>query len=360
MPDRTFPNDSTAAQQLLSGSSVLRCNARLGYSVGFAIFIAALVLRFWLDDTLPPGFPFVTFIPAVILSAFLAGSRAGAFCAVLSFLSAWYWFINGSEAFSVSYGSNVALGFFVFICVVDIAIIEAAARAVDRLTSHEAQLDRTRIDLEAALRGKEVLLYEVNHRVKNSLQLVSSFLLLETSKISNGEARTAVLIARNKVDVVARLHQLLYGSGTHDHVDLKTALEDIVHHLILSAGRDDVRLEFSCSGDLMMNIRQASPLVLVVNEIITNSLKYGLSAEQPMLTVTAYNSSDELALVIKDNGPGICATTDAKLGIGSEIVKGLISQMRGIHVVQSDSCGTANVLTIPLDFQSSDRKGTSS
>ena len=449
----------------------------LGYGVAFVAFIAALATRFALEGAIP-DFPFITFIPAVIISAFLAGSRSGLVCATLSILSTWYWFVDPIQPFPTSFVAVVKLGLFAFILAVDIALIEIASRAVDRLTAQEAQLNtivetvpvgllmaefpsgkivggnkyiehmlrhpvlyspniqgygewvsfhedgsrvdgdeyplaaimlrgeenpsidvqyqrgdgsrawitilarpvrdsggrtigavaatidideqhRTRMALKEALKAKEVLLYEVNHRVKNSLQLVSSFLLLEASKIGNSDARSAVMVARNKVDMVARLHELLYTSGNHDRVDLKAALENIVHHLILSAGRDDVSLEFSFSGNLMMKIRHANPLVLAVNEIITNSLKYGLGSEQPKLTVTANRISDEMALVIRDNGPGISATTtEKKPGMGSEIVKGLISQMRGTHVIQSDGSGTTNVLTVPLDPQSSDREGT--
>ena len=352
MFNSAYSRGSNAAQYLLSESSTLRSNVVLRYSVGLAAFTLALALRFGLEVAIP-SFPFITFIPAVIISAFLAGSRAGVFCGALSFLSAWYWFVDPIEPFSTSYGALVGLSLFTFIVSVDIAIIGFAARAVE-------EQHRTRIALEEVLKEKEVLLYEVNHRVKNSLQLVSSFLLLETSKIGNSEARSAVMVARNKVDIVSRLYQLLYASRTHDRVDLQTALEDIVHHLILSAGRDDVRLDLSFSGDLMMNIGPASPLVLAVNEIITNSLKYGLSSEQPKLTVTASNVSDEMTLVIRDNGPGIAATTrEKKPGMGSEIIKGLVSQMRGTLVIQSDGSGTANVLTVPLNPQSFDRKGTS-
>lgn len=332
---------SKVAQQLLSGSSILRINVVLSYGIGLATFIAALVVRFSLDATIP-HFPFITFIPAVVISAFLAGSRAGILCAVLSFLSAWFWFVDPMEPFSFGFDAVVALGLFAFVIAVDIAIIDAAARAVDG--QHKIQ-----IALEEALSEKEVLLYEVNHRVKNSLQLVSSVLLLEASKISNSEARSAVMVARNKVDMVSRLYQFLYTNGTHDRIDLKTALKDIVHHLILSAGRDDVNLDLSFSGDLMMNIRQATPLALAVNEIITNSLKYGLSSKQPKLTVTVNNVSNEMTLVIRDNGPGIAAITpDKRPGMGSEIVTGLVSQMRGTLVVHSDGTGTANVLTVPL------------
>ncbi len=399
-------------------------------------------------------------------------------CAVLSILSAWYWFVDPFVPFSTSFSSIVGLGLFVFIIAVDIATIEVASRVVDRLARQEAQLNtivetvpvglilaefpsgrivggnkyieqmlrhpvlyspdtdsygewvsfhndgsrvkgneyplaaimlrgeenpsidvqyqrgdgskagisivarpvrdsggritggvaalidideqhKTRTALNEALKAKEVLLYEVNHRIKNSLQLISSFLLLGASKIDNRDGRLAVMVARDKVDIIARLHELLYESGNHDRVDLKNALEDIVRHLVLSAGREDVNLKLIFSGDLEMNIRHASPLVMAVNEIITNSLKYGLGSEEPKLTICASNINDEIKLSIRDNGPGITATTtEKKPGMGSEIVKGLISQMRGTLVVESDSSGTANVLTVPVNPPSSDAKGT--
>lgn len=475
MFDNAFLRGDQAAQQLLSESSTLRSNVVLSYGIGFVSFAAALAFRFALEAAIPE-FPYITFIPAVIISSFLAGSRAGMLCAALSFVSTWYWFVDPTESFSTTFSALVGLSLFTFIMFVDIAIIAFASNAVNRLIAQEAQLKtivetvpvgliiaecpsgkivggnkyieqllrhpvlyspdiqgyrewvsfhedgsrvegseyplaaimlrgeenpsmevqyqrgdgtkawirivarpvrdvggritgavaatidideqhKSRIALEEALSAKETLLYEVNHRVKNSLQLVSSFLLLEASKIGNSEARSAVMVARNKVDMVARLHQFLYASGTHDRVDLKTALEDIVQHLILSAGRDDVTLEFCFAGDLIVDLRTANPLVLAVNEIVTNSLKYGLGSEQPKLTVTANNTSDEMTLVIRDNGPGMsAASTEEKPSLGSEIIKGLVYQMRGTLLIQSDGSGTANVLTVPLDPGSSDRK----
>lgn len=467
---------SWAPQQLLSKSSPLRRDLVLGYAVGLALFMLALALRFALEPVIPE-FPFITFIPAVIISAFLAGSRAGTFCAALSFLAAWYWFVDPTNPFSMGFNEVVGLVLFVAIIAIDIAIIAVAARAVEDLIVKEAQLntivetvpvglvmaefpsgkivggnkyveqmvrhpvlyspdvhsysewvsfheDGSRVDghdyplaaillrgeenpsidvqyqrgdgsrawtrmsarpvrdtrgvitggvaalidideqhnarvaLEDALRSKELLLHEVNHRVKNSLHLVNSFLFLEALKIDDGEAHSAIMVARSKVDMIARVHQLLYESGMHNRVDMKIAIEEIVNDLVLSAGRDDVKLEFSFSGDLMVNISQASPLVLVVNEIITNSLKYGLTSKQPKLTVSAVNESEEITLIIEDNGPGISPiTAEKKPGLGNQIMEGLVHQMRGEIVVQSAGSGTRVVLKVPHSPQSSDIKG---
>ncbi len=478
MAIHAFSPGSRAPQRLLSKSSLLRRNVVLGYAVGLVAFILALALRVALDAAIP-RFPFITFIPAVIISAFLAGSRAGTLCAALSFLAAWYWFVDPMKPFSMGFNELVGLFLFVFIIAIDIAIIAIASRAVEDLISKEAQLNtivetvpvglvmaefpsgkivggnkyveqmlrhpvlyspdvhsyddwvsfhedgsrvkaheyplaammlrgdespsidvhyqrgdgskawtrilgrpvrdvrgmitggvvalidideqhRTQVALGEALKGKDLLLYEVNHRVKNSLHLVNSFLLLEALKMDDGPAQSAVMAARSKVDLIARVHQLLYESGSHNRVDMKTAIEEIANDLVCSAGRSDVCLEFSFFGDLAINISQASPLVLVVNEIITNSLKYGLSSEQPKLSVSAAESGEILTLVISDNGPGIDpATAEEKPGVGSQIIEGLLHQMRGQIVIQSAGAGTTIILTVPIDPQSSDKVGMS-
>lgn len=217
---------------------------------------------------------------------------------------------------------------------------------------------RTRVALEEALRVKELLLQEVNHRVKNSLQLVNSFLLFEVLKLGESEAYSAIMSARSKVDLIARVHQLLYESGMHSCVDMKVAIEEIVTDLVISAGRDDLKLEFSFSGDLTVDISQASPLVLVINEIVTNSLKYGLCSKEPKLRVSAVQSGKQIRLVIGDNGPGISSTSaNEKPGLGNQIIEGLVNQVRGEIVVQSADSGTTIVLTVPNDPQLLNIKG---
>jgi PAS domain S-box-containing protein len=476
MADGNFLRGGRTGQMLLSRTSLLRSNVLLSYCAGLCAFIPALTLRVVLDEALY-NYPFITFIPAVVIATFFGGLRAGVLSGVLSFLTAWYWFVEPRETFSTSYHAIITLVLFAFVIILDIIIIEVASRAVDRLAAREAQLDtivetvplglflaelpsgrivggnkyakqmldhpvrnsaeihgsggweayhedgsrvlenefplarilfdgeenpsidvqhlrgdgskawtrimgrpvkdiggtitggvvavidiheqhQTQVALQEALTAKEVLLYEVNHRVKNSLQLVSSFLLLEASKIENNEGRTAVMAAREKVDLVARLHRLLYASGTHDRIDLKIALEDIVRHLLLSAGREDVHLELLFSGDLLIDLRHASPLVLAVNEFVTNAMKYGLGSIEPKLAVTASRSLDRITLEIRDNGPGFSAeATGNKPCMGGEIIEGLVSQMRGSLAFESDNSGTAITLIIPAGPEHSVQKG---
>jgi len=98
-------------ERYLSGQATLRRNPWLGHGFALLAFAAALVARFALDRSLPAGFPYLTFFPAVIITSFVAGTRAGLLCALLSGLAAWFWFIPPFGSFTVDRLSAVALGF---------------------------------------------------------------------------------------------------------------------------------------------------------------------------------------------------------------------------------------------------------
>lgn len=462
--------------RLLLSSSPFRTNGLVSFVIGVASFAIALTMRILLDPLIP-AFPFITFIPAVIIAAFLGGTRAGALCAVISFVTTWYLFVDPVRSWSISLNGAIGLALFAFIIAVDIAIIAIAAKALEELAAKTAQLntivetvpvglvmaefpsgriiggnkyveyllghpviyspnvtgytdwvsyheDGSRVQgyeyplaammrgeecpslevlyqrgdgskawtrilgrpvrdingvitggvaalididgqrkaqaaLKDALHSKELLLQEVNHRVKNSLHLVNSFLLYESLKLTDLSAQSAVMAARNKIDLIARVHQLLYESGTHNLVDIRTAITELVNDLVASAGRGDVNLNIKFSDDVMINISEASPLVLIVNEIVTNSLKYGLVSENPNLTVDVIKLDENLFVTIADNGPGIPLISEKKASLGSEIVEGLVHQMRGEISVQSSSLGTTVILTVPIDCRTSGLEGLS-
>jgi two-component sensor histidine kinase len=98
----------------------------------------------------------------------------------------------------------------------------------------------------------------------------------------------------------------------------------------------------------MLDIRQAIPLILVLNEIVTNAIKYGLSARQPKLSCYLDDTGEVITLKLVDNGPGMARKDyDGGAGLGSQIIKGLVHQMRGEIVTQNLEPGMTTVLTIP-------------
>lgn len=102
---------------LVSKSLVLRLAQRFrqekwrGYALGLAVFVLALAVRFAMDGILPNGFPFLTFFPAIVLTTLLAGRGPGSACALVSLLSAWYWFITPRNSFYLDFEVAVAVIF---------------------------------------------------------------------------------------------------------------------------------------------------------------------------------------------------------------------------------------------------------
>jgi hypothetical protein len=116
----------------------LRSSSLQAWTLAFTAFALSLAARFVFDEVLPAGFPYLTFFPAVILTAFFAGLWPGIVCAALCGLSAWYWFIPPFESFHVNLSGSIALLFYVCIVSVDILLIHLMHAATEGLRAERA------------------------------------------------------------------------------------------------------------------------------------------------------------------------------------------------------------------------------
>ena len=123
-----------------------RNNPALGLLATLAIFAVAWLLRVLVDSSLPSGFPYVTFFPAVIVTSFLFGWRMGILSAILCGLVAWYYFILPFNSFALD-GARVALGFYVFVVATDLALVHGIQTANRRLVL-EREVSRDLLDLK--------------------------------------------------------------------------------------------------------------------------------------------------------------------------------------------------------------------
>lgn len=126
------------------------------FAVSACVIAAALRMAF--DSALPPGFPYLTFFPAVVVTTYLFGLRPGIVCAVLSGLVAWYCFIPPAHTFVLTWHIVVALGFYAFVVALDIALINGLRRTTDHLFSSMATVETLHASLEM----------QVGQRTRNS------------------------------------------------------------------------------------------------------------------------------------------------------------------------------------------------
>ncbi len=303
-----------------------RRQAVLAYGLAFASFGAALATRFAIAGHLPPGYPFITFFPAIIITAFLSGMRAGALCALMSGLAAWYFFIPPADSFVVDGNGAVGLGFFVFIVVIDILIIDAMVRATERLDAER--------NLSAGLVERQRTMFaELQHRVANNLAIVSGLLMMQKRRVVAEPARAGEVFddAVHRLEVMARLHRKLYDPAV---VDLPTEayLRDLLADLVAGSAAGAVTIDVA-ADDVRFDLPRLTALSLFVTEVATNALKHGIrGTEGGTITLRLTCAADRSCeLTMHDDGPGLPAapTVASKGSLGLKIVRGLASQLGG-------------------------------
>lgn len=180
--------------------------------------------------------------------------------------------------------------------------------------------------IKAALKEKEILLREVHHRVKNNLQVVSSLLNLQSNKIKDKAVKEILEQSRNRIRSIALVHEKLYQTGNFAEINLKEYTRSLVSELfrvyLADPGKIHIRSEIE---DIKLPLLYAIPCGLILNEIISNSLKYAFPNDQkfndfPEIFIIFKVTSDNLLqLTIGDNGIGLPAdyqlTDSVSLGL---------------------------------------------
>lgn len=215
-----------------------------------------------------------------------------------------------------------------------------------------ADEQRRAAELAEALRVKDILLHEVNHRVKNSLQVVTSLLTLQARKAGEGELAKSLQEARNRVAVIASMHHRLYATSHHDRVDFGDYLAELAEEAMQSMGTSDrLRLRAEIARGIVMDLSQAVPLALVVSELITNTIKYAYpSDEGGEVFVGLYDEGDEVLIRIEDQGVGLQEGFDpaSSPGLGMKIVTSLLRQVRGQLAMPARAKGAGFDITVPV------------
>ncbi len=216
----------------------------------------------------------------------------------------------------------------------------------ERKAAEDALADASRI--------KDMLLHEVNHRVKNSLQLVTSLLMLQAGKAGSPELKQSLLEARTRIGVVASLHQRLYSTEEHDRVDLASYLLDLAHDTITAIdGNDKIKLDFTCTQSVFLPLDRAVPLALILSELITNAVKYAFVRKRTgTIQVIVDGHGTDVSITISDDGIGLPTGFDPlqSQGLGMRIVTAVTRQVRGTLRVIDRPVGTAFLVTLPKEI----------
>jgi two-component sensor histidine kinase len=213
----------------------------------------------------------------------------------------------------------------------------------------QRKITQQRDQINVALKEKEILLREIHHRVKNNLQFISSLLGLQTEHVSDETALGALQEGQDRVHSMALIHQDLYREDNLTGVDMKNYFTKLVRGLFDSYNirRNQITLDLDIE-ELNLDVDSVIPIGLIVNELVSNSLKYAFPGGQKgKISVTLQEQNNQLVLKVSDDGVGMSTDDSGKLGtsFGYRLIEVLCEQMKGILKIDG-AAGTTVMLKI--------------
>lgn len=224
--------------------------------------------------------------------------------------------------------------------------IDLKNTALQHLVTDKTQLLE---DKDKLLVEKDLLLKEVNHRVKNNLQIVMNLLQSQSIYMSNESAQQAILESQNRVRSIALIHDQLYKTGHLTEIKLSSYIKELIYSLNDSLNQriNNITLKWDID-DISLDVSQAIPLGIILNEIVTNALKYAFpNNEIGTISVFVKRIGKFIEMQVSDSGVGLAAdfSLENTNTLGITLLKGLSAQLKGTFSIEN-----YNGLTITLKF----------
>lgn len=193
--------------------------------------------------------------------------------------------------------------------------------------------------MQASLHEKTILLREVHHRVKNNLQIISSLLNLQSSYITDEEAFEVFKESQNRVKSMAMIHEKLYQSGNFAEINVAEYLKSLTENIYSSYGinMNIIKLKINAEN-IFLDINKAVPCFLLINEVITNSIKHAFPDGRSGKITIDFHEDRGYIISIKDDGIGLPKNLNLKKTetLGMQLINALTSQLDGELEVKSN------------------------
>lgn len=210
-----------------------------------------------------------------------------------------------------------------------------------------SQLNHT---VESRLSERDTLLKEIHHRVKNNLQVITSLLSLQSSFIKDEETRALFRYSQYRINSMAIIHEMLYRSNDLSRINYGEYMSQLANTMLISMKGNNTNIKLDIKAtDLFLNIDTSVPLGLMINEIITNSLKYGFTnTEEGTLSIEVKKLVyPNFLLLIGDNGKGFPKSINFRntKSLGLKLIHKLALQLRGNIEKDNSKKGTNYIIT---------------
>lgn len=179
---------------------------------------------------------------------------------------------------------------------------------------------------------KELLLKEIHHRVKNSLQVVSSLLNLQKTKVQYKNFNELMDESQIKIENIAIVHELLYQTNSFKKINLQQYIDKLSNHILQTLNTENRQISIVKNiENIEISLNNSVPLALVFNEIVTNSVKYAFNTtNKGVIDISCFKINEVIHVKIKDNGLGLSESQfKNNKGIGIKLIEGFIKQLKG-------------------------------
>ncbi len=203
---------------------------------------------------------------------------------------------------------------------------------------------QTEEQIIASLKEKEMMIDEIHHRVKNNMNVISSLLKLQSNNIEDDKTKGILKDSQNRIFAMSAIHETIHGSENLSEIDLKSYISKISSSIFQSSSIDPRKIKLKTDIEEMpISINHASPLGLVINELISNSLKYAFPDESTGdITVVLKKLDEKVELIVNDSGIGIPSELDWKNSrtLGLKLVRTLVENQLGGSIDMESQNGT--------------------
>jgi Signal transduction histidine kinase len=326
----------------LNGLPVL---GKAGVALGLLAIVAVvgyLYLPNRTDTALLLFFPAALFCSLFLSQASgLIALILGAVCAKLLLSSTHSWnFVDQEEM--------AALGFFLISGSLIIMASGTLHQAFFVMAQRNEELRTAKEKITVAEREKDLLLQELSHRFRNDLSNLTSLLRLQAAASDDPNIRSALTSAANRVYTMGRVHQRLHSIDSDSTVDLRPFAMELCEDLRATLiGSRSIDLRFQ-SDEIRIPLSQAVTIGLVLNELLTNAVKYAFPNSRPgTINVRITRNADRCSLVVADNGVGNNKAAQG-IGLGQRLIGAMATQLGGVCSTDISQDGRTCTLEFPI------------
>ncbi|RZV53842.1 MAG: sensor histidine kinase, partial [Flavobacteriaceae bacterium] len=206
--------------------------------------------------------------------------------------------------------------------------------AISKMRSNRTLKEKNQI-IDQSLKDKELLIREIQHRVKNNLQIISSLLKLQVRSTNDDEAKSALRKGQERIDSIALIYKNLYQSDKITGVQTKQYIEQLSRSLLRSLPLISLTTDVE---DLILDVDVLVPIGLIVNELISNAIQYGFADdEMGHIMISLKRDGNDIALIVEDDGIGLSQMEmEHRNKSGFKLIRAYLQKLNGtIHIRSS-------------------------